>query len=102
MADIFQLGNPVRQDVADVDRIEVVPFHMIKQEWIDRAGHPGVDNLDDLYNMLSRFYGQFDCESLFSLIYFTTRSKWQSARLQMPTASGRPTLAARDVHVDIR
>jgi len=73
IAEIHQLGNPVQQATADIVRAEVVPFTMIQQSWIDQASYPGVKDLDSLYNLLSQYYGQFDCEALMSVIYSVLR-----------------------------
>jgi hypothetical protein len=73
-ADIKQIGNPALFAVADLSRVDCVPFNLVQQEWIDEASYLNVDTLDDLYNFLSLFYGTFDGEEFVSVLYFTLRS----------------------------
>lgn len=72
-AEIKQLGSQDLYAIADIGRVDAVPFSLVQQGWIDQASYPTVTNIDELYNYLSLFYGAFDCDAVVSVIYFTLR-----------------------------
>lgn len=73
-AQLTQLGTEAVLGIADIYKVDRVRFCDISQELIDQAEYPGVDSVDDLYNMLAMFYdSQFDSECTVSLILFSVR-----------------------------